>query len=116
MIDVTTGEPQVIETRHKMHKNFDIDVTIGSETHNLEVDVWHYEDTDGYDAEISHIKFSGFNYNVCGPESDVGEELHNNLDAWFGNNFDELTEEDTKEDFDEIFSTLWEYIEEKGLY
>jgi len=115
MIDITAGEPQVVESRQKMHKNFDIDVTIGNETHNLEVDIFHTEDTDGGDTLMSHVKFSGFNYNICGMMGNFGVEIYNNLDAWFGNNFGDLDVEDTKEDFDNIFSAIWEYIESKDL-
>lgn len=117
MIDITTSkEPTVIKTRQRMHKNFDIDVTINEETHNLEIDVFHTEDVDGGDTELVGIKISGFTFTVCGPQNDVGAELHNHLDAWFGNHFTELDAEDTEEDFANIFSAIWEYIESKNLH
>jgi len=117
MIDITAGEPQAISTRQKMHKNFDVDVTIKEETHNLEIDVFHTEDIDGGNAELDSIQMSGYTFSIAGPKTmDISEEIHNHLDSWFGDNFEELTVEETKEDFDEIFAQIWDYIEEKDLY
>jgi len=56
-------------------------------------------------------------YFEAGVILDIGAKLHIELDDWFGRTFDEkITPEDTEEDFDSIFSAVWDYIEEKGLY
>lgn len=115
MIDMTTSEPQVIKTRTTMHKNFDIDVTNSNGTENLEIDIIHVEDVDGGNTELESIKVGKSRFEA-GVGTDVGLNLHECLDSWFSHAFYELTEEDTKEDFDNIFSAVWEYIEEKDLY
>lgn len=115
MIDVTSGESQVLETRQLMVKKFDIDVTINNETHNLEINVANNELLDGSDTNFEYLTVGIY---TIRPKNnlDLGEELHNNLDDWFGDNFEELTVVDTKEEFDEIFSQIWDYIEEKDLF
>lgn len=115
MIDITTSEPIVIGTRQTMHKNFDIDVTTGHGTDNLEIDIVHIEDNDGGNTELAHIKVGKSRFEA-GVGLDVGLNLHECLGSWFSHAFYELTEEDTKEDFENIFSAVWEYIEEKDLW
>jgi len=116
MIDITTGEPQVIESRQRMHKNFNIDVTIENETHNLDIDIYHTEDVDGSDTILDKITMSDFTFTVSTGTRDTGEEIHEHLENWFDNNFGHLEEKETEEEFDNIYSAVWEYIEEKDLY
>lgn len=115
MIDITTGKPQCTKTRTTMHKNFDIDVTIDSVTHNLEIDVFHTEDVDEGNPEFGWIKV-GNNTFEGGEHCDVGEKLTGHLESWFDDNFGVFSIGKTKEDFEAIFSAVWEYIEEKVLY
>ena len=43
MIDITAGEPRIIRIRYTCFKEFDIDVTINDETHNLGITGIGYE-------------------------------------------------------------------------
>lgn len=115
MIDITTGEPEVILSRQEMQKKFDIDVEINGEVHNLEINIFHTEDVDGSDTELDKITMSDFTFVISAGTRDVAEELHDHLDLWFNNKFRHFMLEETKEDFDNIYNTVWEYIEEKDL-
>jgi hypothetical protein len=114
MNDITTGGTQVIETRQKMHKNFDIDVTVCEQTHNFEIDVFHTEDVDGGDAELESIKVGKHSFDIE-VGTDAGLSLSGHLGTWFDENYAEFMVEETQKDFDEIFAAVWEYIELKNL-
>ena len=115
MNDITTGEPQVIKTRTTMHKNFDIDVTICEQTHNVEIDVFHTEDVDGGNTELQSIKVGKHSFEN-GVGTDIGLNLTGHLETWFDENYAEFMVEETQTDFDEIFGTVWAYIESKDLW
>ena len=114
MIDTTSGDATVMETRQLMNKTFDIDITINGETHNLEINVVHNELLDGSNTEFEYLTVGIYTIEKT-DNLDLGEELHDNLDGWFGDNFTELTVKETEAEFDEIYSLVWEYIELKDL-
>jgi len=116
MIDITINEPIVISSRQEIQKEFNIDVTIDGETHNLEINIFHTEDADGSNADFDKITMSNFTFTVSAGNGDVGLDISEHLESWFDNIFPDLEEKETKEDFNNIFGTVWEYIEEKGLY
>jgi len=115
MIDITKSQPKITKIRYTCLKEFDIDVTIGEETHNLSLTILSEEDKQGQDTELIEIRIATQTFRVS-VGHDVGSELHGSLDSWFGDTFDGLSVEETKEDFDAIFSDVWGYIEEKDLY
>lgn len=115
MYDITTGEPEVIQTRQTMVKKFDISVTKSIGTNDLEIEVVHIEDLDGDNTELLHVNVANRRFEA-GVGLDVGLNLHESLDSWFNHTFYELTEDQTKEDFENIFGEIWEYIEAKELH
>lgn len=115
MIDITTGEPQVAQTRQRMHKHFDIDVTVGKETHNLDINIYHNEDLDGSGPELDFIKIDTGQFDSVDEGTDMSNDISVYLEDWFNKVFPGLTEE-TQTDFDEIFTAVWDYIESRDLY
>ena len=115
MIDITSGEAEVLSTRHMMEKKFDIDVTINKETHNLEITVRHEEEMDGSDTELAFIKIGKYSIPMVGEFEDMGEKINSCLDSWFSDTYD-LTATETEPDFDLIFEAIWEYVESKDLH
>ena len=115
MIDITDGEAVVVQTRQRIHKHYDIDVTIGIETQNLEIDIYHNEDLDGKNAEIDFIKVDTGQFDSVDEGTDMSNDLGVFLEDWLDKVFPGLTEE-TQEDFDAIFAAVWDYIEAKGLH
>ncbi len=114
MIDITAGEARVTQIRYTMLKEFDIDVTIGEETHNLELTIKSEEDKQGEDTELVEIRIATQTFRVSNGTGDVAEELHDALDNWFSI-FKVLAVKDTETEFDLIFAAVWEYIEKKNL-
>ncbi len=113
MIDITQSDPRVTKQRHSMLKEMSIDVTIGEETHTLEVKIRHEEDLQGEDKELVNIQLENTTIEV-GSGEDAGEKIHSHLDDWFAV-FDGLGVEDTITEFDNIFTAIWEYLEEQYL-
>jgi len=114
MIDITWKAAEVVETRQRVHKHFSINVTINKETHNLEIDIWFKEDLDGSNPKLDSIKVGNSTFEQ-GVGLDVGLNLNECLDHWLNENYD-LTEAETRTEFDEIFSAVWDYIESRNLY
>jgi len=115
MIDITKSQPLVVQTRQRMHKKFDIDVTIEKETHNLEIDIYHNEDLDGKDAELDFIKIDINQFDSITDGSDMANDISVYLEDWFDKVFPQEGEEAEK-DFNDIFDEVWSYIAEKDLY
>lgn len=115
MIDITTGEPRTTQIRYTILKEFDIDVTINNETHNLGIVVKSEEDKQGQDTELIEIRVENMTFEK-GVGTDVGLNLTGHLGSWFDDKYPQCPVEDSKEDFDAIFEAVWEYIEEKDLW
>jgi hypothetical protein len=116
MIDITAGDPIVSNTRNRMRKQFDIDVTIKEQSHNLDIKIFYEEDLDGDSPELDRIEIE--NNRIFFGENDtedVGSRLHEALAEWFDTRYEEFSGGETEEEFDAIFSAVWEYLEEKGL-
>ena len=114
MIDITQGEPRLTKQRHSMIKEMSIDITIGTETHTLEVYIRHKEDLQGEDKELVNVQIADTTIEFKNGE-DVGAKINNELDDWFGTAFHELGAEDTEDEFADIFSAIWEYLEQQYL-
>ncbi len=115
MIEVTTNEPRVTKIRYTMHKHFEIDVEIDNQPHNLSISIVSKEDPQGEDTELVRVTVDG-NIFTVGEKEDIGEKLHGHLESWFDSKYPLYEIEQTKETFDDVFDTIWKYIEEKGLY
>ena len=115
MIDINKSQPRITKIRYTCLKEFDIDVTINNETHNLGIVVKSEEDKQGQDTELIEIRVENMTFEV-GKNEDVGEKLTGHLGRWFDEKYSEFKVEETKEDFDAIFEAVWEYIESKDLW
>lgn len=115
MIDIKKSQPRIIKIRYTCLKVFNIDVTIKNQTHNLGIVVKSEEDKQGQDTELIEIRIGTQVFVNIGEHEDVGEILNGYLGAWFDDHYPECPVEDSKEDFDNIFEAVWEYIEEKDL-
>jgi hypothetical protein len=115
MIDITWKAAKVVETRQRIHKHFSIDVTVNKETHNLEIDIWFEEDLDGSRPQLKLVKVGEMQFDTIEDGTDVANDLGVFIEDWFDKNFPGLTEE-TQEDFEGIFSAVWDYIESRKLY
>ena len=116
MIDITTGDPEIIDTKNRMRKHFDIDVTVKEQSHNLDIKIFYEEDLDGDNPELDRIEIEN-NRMFFGENDteDVGSLWNEALADWFDTKFASFGLEDSQKEFDEVFSTVWEYLEEKGL-
>ena len=115
MINIITDWPRVIKKRDTLLKKFDIDVTIKEETHYLNISIKSEEDKQGQDSELINIAIDIYNFSITEDE-DLGEVLHGHLGRWFDDKYPKCPTKDSEEDFDNIFSAVWEYIEKKNLY
>ena len=93
-------------------KEFDIDVTINDETHNLSIIVKSEEDKQGQDTNLIDIRVDNKTFGICVGQ-DVGEKLHWHIESWFDDNYSEFKLEETEKDFDAIFEAVWEYMGKK---
>jgi hypothetical protein len=114
MIEVTTNEPMVIEVRHIMHKHFEIEVKIDNQPHDLSISIISEEDEEGEDTELVRIRVDDRTFTV-GEKEDVAEKLNGHLGVWFDSKYPLYQVEKTKETLDDVFDTIWEYLEEKDL-
>ena len=115
MINIKKSQPRIIQIRYTCMKEFDIDVTIKNQTHNLCIVVKSEEDKQGQDTELIKIRIGTQSFDSIGEHEDVGETLNGYLGVWFDDHYPECPVEESKEDFDSIFEAVWEYIEEKDL-
>ncbi len=119
MIDITDGEASVVQTRQRIHKHYDIDVTIGTETQNLEITIYHEEDLDGSRPQLKLVNIGGMiggmQFDTIEDGTDVGNDISVYLEDWFDKSFP-AQQEETQKDFDDIFEAVWEYIESRNLY
>jgi hypothetical protein len=115
MISINKTQPKITKIRYTCLKEFDIDVTINNETHNLGIVVKSEEDKQGQDTDLVAIRVENKSFGVCQGQ-DVGEKLSGHLGSWFDEKYPQCPVEDSKEDFDAIFEAVWEYLVAKDIY
>ena len=115
MIDITDGPAAVVETRQRLKKHYDIDVTIDKETHNLEITIYHEEDLDGSRPQLKLVNIGGMQFDTIEDGTDVGNDISVYLEDWFDKSFP-AQQEETQKDFDDIFEAVWDYISSRNLY
>ncbi len=115
MIDINTNDSRITEIRYTRHKHFEFIVTIEAETHNLNISIVSEEDKQGEDTELIHIKIEDNQFSVTEDE-DTGEKLNGYLGVWFDSKYPLFSTNITREDFDNIFSVVWGYLEKKDFY
>ena len=114
MIDITKSEPKIIETRNSVSRIFPITVSICGETHDFEISIYHNEDAKGKNTKLEYMLIG--TYHTWASECvDLGLRIHECMEMWFDDTFTVSEEKKTKEEFDELFEVIWEYIESKEL-
>lgn len=114
MIEVLTNDARVTQIRYTMLKEFDIDVTVDEETHNLNIKIVSEEDKQGEDTNLLRLHVDNSMFTVEKGE-DIGEKLHNAIQEWFTSNYDPYPVKDYDEEFNSTFDTVWGYFKNKGL-
>jgi hypothetical protein len=114
MIDIAKSEPKIIETKNRVLKLFPITVTIGKESHDFKISIYHNEDAKGKNTKLESMLIG--TYHTWESDCvDLGLRIHECMEMWFDETFTESEEEKTAAEFDEIFAEVWEYIESKNL-
>ena len=114
MITHESQESQVIDTTYYNKKHFPFSVTLEEETHDMEIIIFFEESLTSGEKNLDKIKIEN-NELFRGECTDLGEQIQTCLESWFNDVFPEITYEETEGDYDNMFSIVWEYLEENDL-
>lgn len=122
--EFTPKQAVVIDKVDYMRKEIDVVITIEDETHDLDI-VLLYEESDNNECLRSLYGYQVGNGDIQKPISgdpdisiDWGENIHNEITDWFFTTF--IVQEDEKNEkigdvIDEVFSKVWDVLEEENL-